>query len=145
MPRLISHRGNTEGPDPDKENTTGYIQEALDAGYDVEIDVWISGTSLYLGHDLPENKITLEWIMERSEMLWIHCKNIPALVYLKDYDSLNVFWHQNDTVTMTTRGFIWAYPGSQPIKSSVAVLPEVYEDSVEGCYGICSDYISLYR
>jgi len=145
MPILISHRGNTKGPNPGKENTTDYIQEALDSGYNVEIDVWISGISIYLGHDLPENKITLEWLLERSKSLWIHCKNIPALVYLKDYDSLNVFWHQNDTVTITTGGFIWAHPGNQPIKSSVAVLPEIYEDPVEGCYGICSDYISLYR
>jgi hypothetical protein len=145
MSKLISHRGNINGPDPGRENTTCYIQEALDSGYDVEIDVWIDGTSIYLGHDFPENKITLEWLLKRSESLWVHCKNIPALIYLKDYPTLNVFWHQSDLVTITTMGFVWAYPGNQPIKNSIAVLPEVYEDPVEGCYGICSDYISLYR
>ncbi len=145
MLRLISHRGNLNGPNPDLENIPSYIQEALDRGFDVEIDVWVSGSSIYLGHDSPENKITLDWILKRGEKLWIHCKNTPALIYLKDYEDLNVFWHQEDTVTLTSHGFVWAYPGNQPIKNSIAVLPEIYDDAVNGCYGVCSDYILDYQ
>ena len=38
--KLISHRGNLEGPNPERENHPDYIYGALQAGYDVEIDVW---------------------------------------------------------------------------------------------------------
>jgi hypothetical protein len=44
--RLISHRGNTIGPNPEMENSPLYIQETLDKGFDVEIDLsfwdWIA-------------------------------------------------------------------------------------------------------
>jgi len=143
--RLISHRGNLNGPNPSRENRLDYIQEALDMGYDVEIDVWISDTSIYLGHDLPETKVPLEWLLERSEKLWIHCKNIAAMVYLKEYGELNVFWHEADKITLTSRSFIWAFPGMQPINKSIAVLPEMYDEPVDNCCGVCSDYISNYR
>jgi len=142
--RLISHRGNINGPNPERENHIDYIQEALDKGYDVEIDVWISGTSIYLGHDSPEIKIHLPWIIERSDKLWIHCKNISAMVYLKEYEELNVFWHETDKITLTSKSFIWAFPGMQPINKSIAVLPEMYNESVDKCWGVCSDYIVNY-
>ena len=34
---LISHRGNISGPNPERENHPEYIFEALQAGYDVDI------------------------------------------------------------------------------------------------------------
>jgi len=37
-----------------------------------------------------------------------------------------------------------AYPGKQPIKDSIAVMPELYNDDLSLCIGICSDYISKY-
>ena len=37
---LISHRGNIDGPNEVRENSPYYIMEALEAGYDVEIDLW---------------------------------------------------------------------------------------------------------
>ena len=35
---LISHRGNINGCNFEKENTHEYIQQAIDAGFHVEID-----------------------------------------------------------------------------------------------------------
>ena len=37
---LISHRGNINGKNPEKENHPDYIWVAIQAGYEVEIDVW---------------------------------------------------------------------------------------------------------
>ena len=37
---LISHRGNVNGKNPDRENSPLYIKAALTLGYDVEVDVW---------------------------------------------------------------------------------------------------------
>ena len=55
---LIAHRGNTEGPRPEKENHPRYIDRAIDLGYDVEVDICGSfDTGLHLGHDEPQFKI----------------------------------------------------------------------------------------
>ena len=35
---LISHRGNINGPNIDKENKPSYISAAIDKGYDCEVD-----------------------------------------------------------------------------------------------------------
>ena len=37
--KIISHRGNIRGPNPEKENRPSYIDCALGNGYDVEIDI----------------------------------------------------------------------------------------------------------
>ena len=52
---LISHRGNLDGPKPEKENNPKYIWEALNEGYQVEIDVWYD-KGWWLGHDRPKYK-----------------------------------------------------------------------------------------
>ena len=58
---------------------------------------------------------------------------------------IHCFWHQEDDATLTSKGYIWAYPGKQPIKNSIAVMPEIYSDDVSKCIGICSDYIINYK
>jgi len=49
--RLISHRGNINGKNLERENSFPYIQEALQLGYEVEIDIWVINNEVYLGHD----------------------------------------------------------------------------------------------
>ena len=146
---IISHRGNIRGPLPDKENRPSYIDCAIGSGYHVEIDVRSINGELWLGHDEPQYKTSTEWLEERQDKLWIHCKNVEAVVELesgnKHYDGFNFFWHENDTLTLTSLSFIWVYPGKQPIKGSIAVMPEIYNDDVSSCYGICSDYIENYK
>lgn len=145
---LISHRGNISGRIVEKENDPGYIDEAVELGYDVEIDIWMVGTHLLLGHDEPQYKVATKWLEQRLPKLWIHCKNIPALEYFNYYKGTadpNYFWHESDTVTITSRGAIWAYPGKQPIKNSIAVMPEITNDTIDSCIGICSDYIKNYK
>lgn len=142
---LISHRGNVNGPNLYRENSIQYIQEALDKGFEVEIDVWVVDGVLFLGHDKPQYGITQHWLNERCEKLWIHCKNIEAIEWFNMIDGFNYFWHQEDTVTLTSKNFIWAYPGKQPINRSIAVMPELFNDNVDSCLGICSDYIQNYK
>ena len=144
---LISHRGNINGKNTERENHPDYIDEAIALGYDVEIDLWVTD-DLYLGHDEPQYKITTKWLEQRLHKLWIHCKSIETLEYaywFKDRNDLNYFWHEEDTVTLTSKQYIWAYPGKQPIKDSIAVMPEISNDNISNCMGICSDYIKNYR
>lgn len=142
---LISHRGNIDGRVPEKENHPDYIDQAIALGYDVEVDLWNIKGMLLLGHDQPQYEVSQHWLEERNNKLWIHCKNIEAVEYFNMIEEFNYFWHQEDTVTLTSFTYIWAYPGKQPIKNSIAVMPEIYNEEVLHCKGVCSDYIKTYK
>jgi hypothetical protein len=141
----ISHRGNINGRIEEVENKPEYIDDAIKMGYNVEVDVWFVNGIWYLGHDKLQYEINYSWLKERKSKIWVHCKNIEALEICDEKIELHYFWHQEDTVTLTSQGTIWAYPGKQPIKNSIAVMPEIHNDNVVGCLGICSDYIQKYK
>lgn len=141
---LISHRGNTKGKILSAENRPDYIDEAIGFGFDVEIDIRYVDGDLYLGHDTPDYPTTLNWLIERKDKLWVHCKNHRAVEHLHQTD-LNYFWHDEDDMTITSHGFIWAHPKIQPLKNSIAVLPDNYNWDLSNCIGICSDNIEQYK
>lgn len=141
---LIAHRGLINGPNKDRENRPDIIQESLNAGFDVEIDIWLKDEQLLLGHDNPQYKVERSFL--ELEGLWIHAKNLEALLWLTTTD-FNYFWHQKDDYTITSKGYIWTYPGKKLTKFSISVLPEWYETDYSNikkyqCAGICSDYVS---
>jgi hypothetical protein len=142
---LISHRGNIDGKIVDRENHPSYIDEAIALEYNVEIDVWMIEGVLFLGHDEPQYGVTQHWLNERYEHLWIHCKNVEAMEWFNMIGGFNYFWHEEDTMVLTSMNIIWAYPGKQPIQSSIAVMPEIHNDDLSKCVGICSDYIVNYK
>ena len=145
---LISHRGNINRPIPERENDPKYINEALAFGYNVEIDVWFIKGKFKLGHDKPIYDFPFKLFQNHFSKLWLHCKNIEAMVALNEFPNqhvLNYFFHQEDDITLTSKGYIWAYPGKQPIKNSIAVMPELNKDDLTQAIGICSDYIEDYK
>lgn len=142
---FISHRGNTTGRKIEFENSIDYIENTLKE-FNVEIDVWVYNKQIFLGHDEPQDSINLNWLTTNASKLWVHCKNIEAIEYFSEIkDIFNYFWHQEDTLTITSKGFIWVYPGKQPVYNSIAVLPELNDDNVKSCLGVCSDYIQNYK
>ena len=141
---LISHRGNTNGKFESYENEPTYIEKAISEGYDVEIDMWWVDGRIYLGHDNPQHEIDDDWIAKRIDKLWVHCKNVELLNWIRS-TQLHYFWHESDLVTLTSKNYIWAYVGKQPIEGSIAVMPEIYNEDVSQCVGICSDYIERYK
>jgi hypothetical protein len=144
--KLISHRGNINGRFESHENEPNYIDLAIKKGYDVEIDVWYIDDVLWLGHDKPDYGMDFRWFRDRISNLWIHCKNIESVIFFKELNyEFNYFWHENDTITLTSLNYIWAFPGKQPIKKSIAVMPEIFNDDTSFCVGICSDYIEKYK
>ncbi len=143
--KLIAHRGLTDGPNKSLENQPQHIKSALDQGFDCEVDLWVFDGRLYLGHDGPQYNITEEFLKQPG--LWIHCKHLPALEYCLDDVKLNYFWHENDTYTLTSRGFIWCFPEKELSKWSVMLMPEWHDPNFEkikdvNCYAICSDYVN---
>jgi hypothetical protein len=138
---LISHRGNLEGKIESEENKSSYIDHALSLGFEVELDIRMLGTQLFLGHDEPSEEVSEDWLLQRKDRLWIHCKNISALNFFHGTE-FNHFWHQKDDYTLTSRGFIWAYPGKELSSKSIAVVPETWTSVQDlDCAGICSDFI----
>ena len=145
---LISHRGNLNGKQLDNENHPDYILRALVAGYNVEVDVWFIDSKFKLGHDKPTYDFPFKLFKKYFGKLWLHCKNVEAMVTLNEFSNqhlLNYFFHQEDDITLTSKGYIWAYPGKQPIKNSIAVMPELNKDDLTKAIGICSDYIEDYK
>ena len=142
---LISHRGNINGKNLNIENHPSYIDKAIEAGYDVEIDVWYLEGRLFLGHDSAQYIVDIHWLENRSPSLWIHCKNIKALETLKELDSMgrhiNYFWHEEDDFTLTSKNFIWTYPGQRVCNKSVLVVDDARKYSRQICFGLCSDYL----
>lgn len=143
---LIAHRGLLDGPNKNVENHPEQIEKALDAGFECELDLWLVYDKIMLGHDEPQYNISRDFLDKSG--LWIHAKNIEALVWLTTTD-LNYFWHQDDDYIITSHKHIWTYPGKPLTARSICVLPEIndpgFEKLPKHCYGICSDYVSKLR
>jgi hypothetical protein len=133
--KLISHRGNLEGANPSQENSPFYILNALNHGFDVEIDVWFVNGNFVLGHDKPHHRI--EPFFLNDDRLWCHAKNREALQQMMER-GVHCFWHNTDDYTITSRGYAWCYfnhyhsKGITVVRDDSVVLPD-------WCYGICSD------
>lgn len=120
----VAHRGNTCGTNPAMENNPDYIRQALQEGYYCEADVWFVRDNFYLGHDEPKYLTNLNFL--RNEKIVCHAKNIEALHRMLEDPEIHCFWHEGDSCTITSKGYIWKYP-------------EVYFKGK--LWGICSDWL----
>lgn len=145
--RFISHRGNLNGPMPELENQPGYVEHAIASGFDVEVDLWVNESGIFLGHDGPQYQVPKEWLIDRKSQLWVHCKNAEALSFSITYD-LHCFFHNTDDYTVTSKGYVWSYPGKKSSSQKcIKVLPELQwwdlESSwAEKYFGVCSDFVA---
>ena len=107
---------------------------------------------LYLGHDQGELLISKKDLLKYKNNLWIHCKNLEAISYFNKTDlDLNYFWHDKDAYTLTSKGYIWAFPGEKLSNECICVMPELKKSINEiksikeiSIAGICTDYPSLF-
>ena len=150
---LIAHRGNLEGPIPEKENHPDYLLKSVALGYAVETDIWRLNGGWVLGHDLPQYEIGEDVLamLGNAGFLWSHIKNIEALQELASdskYECWNYFWHQKDDYALVSGGYIWSYPNKELTKQAICVLPELAEydlPDILSCKGICTDYVIRYE
>jgi hypothetical protein len=146
---FIAHRGNTSGPDKEKENHPDHILSAIDLGFDVEVDIWfwhncsLSDGMFYLGHDRPQYPVDHLFIEKIKTHAWFHCKNLDALSHISKFDDTNYFWHQNDDFTLTSKGYIWTFPGKGISDKSILLAKSIDNVDLKNCAGVCSDHISL--
>ena len=150
--RLISHRGNTTGSIPARENTIKYISEALKAGYDVEIDVTLEDNIYYLGHDKPQEKIDIAFL--ENARLWVHCKTDITHQTLYKNPKVQCFQQTDEDSVFTSVGMIWSHSSSKkisPIRILTILGPvsDFYDkwgtDYKIRPYAVCSDYVESYK
>ena len=144
--KLISHRGNIDGAEKNIENTTFAIEKAINNGFDCEVDLWINEKSIYLGHDKPQYKIELSFLNEFRDKLFGYIVKTLKLLYICKIKIkiLNYFWHENDRFTITSKGYLWTYPGNKYSENSVIVNLGKNLILESNCFGICSDYVKHY-
>lgn len=148
--KLIAHRGNYQGIQSENENDPKYLLEALNKGYDVELDVWGMGENIWFGHDRPKHQPNYEKLMKlvSNPGVWWHSKNYEALVYLlKTWPHLKVFSHSSDAFGIVTGGYIWTEHSIFPVSSNKTVvmiaapskwvLQRVWDENK--VYGMCCD------
>lgn len=156
--KIISHRGYLNGKDDYLENNPKEIIRILEnTDFDVEVDLWIKNSKWYFGHDYPKYELaTQQSILLFTyyfDRIWIHCKNFNALDILSSgennlFKNLNYFWHQNDDFSLTSKKYIWCYPGKYSIQSlgNLVCLDFELKDFEEcyykncNAYAVCTDY-----
>lgn len=137
----ISHRGFIDGSDKNIENNPDQIKFLLSKNINIEVDIHFYKNKFYLGHDEPVYEINSGFL--ENKLLWCHAKNYEALDALRKTDA-HFFWHQEDDYTITSKGFVWVYPGKPLIKNSICVLPEKNNLNFSDCYGVCTDYLNKF-
>jgi hypothetical protein len=130
---------------PSLENSPYFIDAAIQKKYDVEIDLRTHNGKLFLGHDEPQYEIDIEWLKSRSDYLWIHGKDRESFDICLE-NNLHTFWHDTDDYTITSKNFVWAYPGKLSAgRFCILVMPErvwnIEEIRKMTCAGFCSDII----
>jgi hypothetical protein len=142
MRKLIAHRGNINGANQEMENNPHYVQTALKAGYDVEVDVWYKDGQWMLGHDYPDWHIPTSFLDLKG--IWFHCKNFDALRLLAQSPMINCFWHENDMFARTSHGYLWTthwIPKGHMVITMCTNSDLPDSNHCKQVAGICSDYV----
>jgi hypothetical protein len=141
--KIICHRANLNGKDEKRENKLWAIKDCLSKNYDVEIDIHCINNKLFLGHDQPDEKIDIFFLKKHKKKLWIHTKNIEAVLFFSNNNlDLNWFWHENDKITLTSRKIPWCYPDTY-IETGVSVVLEYKK--IPKIFGVCTDNALKWR
>lgn len=143
----ISHRGNINGPIPDKENRPSYIDCAIQLGYDVEVDVRYINDEFWLGHDEPQYKIELTWMKLRKEKIWYHCKDLNSTIKLLELDEgFKFFCHSSDDFVLTSTGHVWVHDLSKKINNKCIIpllsIGEIDDYILTDEFAVCTDYVN---
>lgn len=151
---FISHRGNLNGPIPERENSPQYIDEALAAGFHVEVDVFVdSSGKIWLGNKsaVLQWSVPYGWLQDRAEHLLLHLKNTEATnLFSSTYTSWHFFCNEKDPYSLTSKGYIlyWSRNVKKDTVNKYCLLPFIeketlwkYSRLIPSAGGVISDYI----
>lgn len=129
MSGIISHRGNLDGPIPERENSPDYIDQAIKWGFVVEIDIRYKGGKLWLGHDYAQWPVEIEWLEQRHPNLLVHIKDWDVLTQTQVWHKFHSFCHVGDPFTVTSHGLLWIHDLSLPYTQE-SIIPLITQQQV---------------
>jgi hypothetical protein len=144
---IISHRGNINGPLPEKENRPSYIDCAIQLGYEVEVDIRYINNEFWLGHDKPQFKVEISWMKIRKNDIWYHCKDkLSSIKLLELNDGYKFFCHKSDDYVLTSTGHIWVHDIDSEINDK-CIIPLISEYDILNYKDlnpafICTDFVT---
>lgn len=145
--KFISHRGNINKTD----NCDSQIKQIEDiinfTDYDIEIDVRkVNPGAVGLGHNHIGDIVSIEDLFKLKDRLWVHSKDISTFLLMQKC-GFNTFIHDFDDCALTTKGYLWIYPGvTIEGDKSIAVLPEeIKPKNLEKAYAICTDDVLFWE
>jgi hypothetical protein len=152
--KLISYRGNINGPNPESENTVPYINDAISEGYVVAVDVWLADGKLYLCTTRPHIASTSrsrgyhvgpayyevsESYLENN-MILVRARTPDTLVRLAKNGRVHCF-HTDKQSAVTSQGFLWT---TRDVAGPNVIRVSLEGDPISPCYAACSSYIRNY-
>jgi len=143
--KIISHRGNINGPVDHKENRPSYIDAALQLGLDVEVDIRYVDGKFMLGHDIGDYEVSDVWIMKRKSFLWFHCKDLNSVYALHKIDpNILKFCHSSDPYVLVSNGMTWVHNLKLNLDINCIIpllsIKDINEYNGGEVYGICTDF-----
>jgi len=140
---IYSHRGNLAGK-TNHENDPVLLEEAISAGFHVEVDLWHVDGGYHLGHDGPQYPVKLSRF-DRSEVVF-HLKN----AFVPPLDNADAFAIDNDRYVLTLHRHLWTNYGQSATPQSIMCAPDLVgaERSVSTfvreirslALGVCTDF-----
>ena len=83
---LIAHRGNTSGPNPEKENNPQYVDKAIDSGYNVG---YINGTAQNISGFAGKNALKNQ---DNTMVFGEERLGKGSIIYMVDNPMFRSFW-----------------------------------------------------
>lgn len=140
--KYISRKGNLFGQNPTRSNSPDYILEALIAGFDVMVDVWLFNEKIWLGFEEPTYLTTYEFL--RIPGIWANARTDEICYHLLSIGGIHCL-HEIETTTLTSNNYMWTknnifYPYSIAVLMPGDVIPDL-----NTCAGVCADDIALIK
>lgn len=119
---LIAHLGNTDGRNPERENTLKYLQETLAEGFHVCLRVQYFNDAFLLPTAGGFNNVPPAFLSKQR--VWCCTDNAETLDALCAINA-HAFFVSENMPTLTTAQFIWTLPPHNLSQRSIAAFPEL--------------------
>lgn len=136
---VISHLGNINGRQEERENTLSYIREALDAGWHVCVHVRYCNGSFLLPH--ATGWAAAPPALLSKQRVWCYTDDADSMDALCGVNA-HAFFASDSLPTLTTAQFVWTPPPHPLAVRSIAAFPELTDDSwllAAEPAGVCSN------
>jgi hypothetical protein len=123
---IISHLGNLNGRQPEHENTLPYVRAALDRGWHICVDVLYRGGRFFLPSVQGQHVAPPAFFSQQR--VWSRAMTPGTLDALCQVNA-PVVPASTANFSLTSAQFLWTLPTTELTDRSIAVFPELVEDS----------------